>query len=117
VDDAAVVEVAGIVHRLECRDRVTELVHVDLEGEGGRARALDALVPLAAMLPGLPTVMLTPDGAVCAIHGRDLGTSDFSTGRAGRAGFTRLVDPSGNLLGIAEPTGAQGFLHPAVVLV
>ena len=33
------------------------------------------------------------------------------------SGFVRLLDQSGQLVGIAEPTGAPGILHPSVVLV
>ena len=29
----------------------------------------------------------------------------------------RLLDPAGDLVGIAEPAGASGLLHPSVVLV
>jgi hypothetical protein len=32
-------------------------------------------------------------------------------------GFTRLLDPSGDLVGVAEPIGGAGALHPVVILV
>jgi tRNA pseudouridine55 synthase len=100
----------------------------ELEGAAtGPDKALRAMVPLARMLPTIPACRLTADGARRAIHGRDLGPTDFAEscagadGSGGRAstvsGLFRLIDPDGALVGMAEPSATSGLLHPAVVLV
>jgi tRNA pseudouridine55 synthase len=80
------------------------------------ARAASALIPLSGMLPGLAAVTLTADGVRHAGHGRDLGPGDF-IGPSSGARWLRLVDADGNLVGLAEPVGAAGLLHPSVVLM
>jgi tRNA pseudouridine55 synthase len=42
--------------------------------------ASEAMVPMARMLPSLPSVILTADGAARASHGRSLGPADLATG-------------------------------------
>jgi tRNA pseudouridine55 synthase len=80
--------------------------------------AVDALIPLAEMLPAFAAVTLTAEGVLRAVHGRELGPADTERGLAGRAShFVRLLDQSGQLIGIAEPVGATPLLHPSVVLV
>jgi tRNA pseudouridine55 synthase len=83
--------------------------------------AIDALIPLAEMLPGLASVTLTAEGVLRAVHGRQLdidkGLGLRASGLVGDSGFVRLLDQSGQLVGIAEPTDAPGVLHPSVVLV
>jgi len=87
--------------------------------------AIDALVPLAAMLPDLGCVTLTAAGAARVAHGQEVGLgdavhvstftvhpSDLSTGPC-----VRLLDPSGELVAIADQNPASGALHPSVVLV
>jgi tRNA pseudouridine55 synthase len=84
--------------------------------------ALAAVVPLAQMLPGLPALTLTHEGARRAAHGLDLGPADFDGGLVacaspGGARVFRLLDTAGDLVGVAEPIEGSGLLHPAVVLV
>ena len=83
--------------------------------------AIDAMIPPAEMLPGLASVTLTAEGVLRAVHGRELATDGGSgmttSAYAREAGFVRLLDQSGQLVGIAEPTEAPGILHPSVVLV
>jgi tRNA U55 pseudouridine synthase TruB len=117
-------------------------------------RAVDAMVPLAGMLPALPSVILTPEGVARVAHGQDIqpedhqlsglnaqlstvgrepsrlrslvGPASYGEARQSAEGataaaisdqpFVRLLDASGDLLAIAEPTAA-GLLHPSVVLV
>jgi tRNA pseudouridine55 synthase len=80
--------------------------------------AIDAMIPLAEMLPAFASVTLTAEGVLRAVHGRELGPADTERGLAGRASsFVRLLDQSGQLVGIAEPVGATPLLHPSVVLV
>jgi tRNA pseudouridine55 synthase len=80
------------------------------------AAAVSAVVPLSRMLTGLSSITLTDDGVQRALHGRDLGAADTQTG-FGIGGFVRLLDPAGDLVGIAAPAGVSGLLHPAVVLM
>lgn len=77
------------------------------------------VIPLAALLPSLPAITLTPEGASLAARGGFIGPSHV-TGPANlpKAGRVRLLHPDGRLVAIAEPRpgGAAGFLHPGVVL-
>jgi tRNA pseudouridine55 synthase len=78
----------------------------------------DAMIPLAEMLPAFASVTLTAEGVLRAVHGRELGPADTERGLAGRgASFVRLLDQSGQLIGIAEPVGSTSLLHPSVILV
>ena len=80
--------------------------------------AIDGLIPLAEMLPAFASVTLTAEGVLRATHGRQLGPADTERGLSGRASsFVRLLDQSGQLVGIAEPVGASALLHPSVVLM
>jgi tRNA pseudouridine55 synthase len=101
--------------QLTLREAVA-LAEID-DRRAGRQRALDAIIPLRRMLTDLPGASLTPDGVRRAVHGRELGADAFSVPLAGRDGFVRLLDPDGNLVGVAEPGSILGLLHPAVVLV
>jgi hypothetical protein len=79
------------------------------------------MIPPAEMLPGLSSVTLTAEGVLRAVHGRELamdrGAGMMTSASARDSGFVRLLDQSGQLVGIAEPTAAPGILHPSVVLV
>jgi tRNA pseudouridine55 synthase len=91
--------------------------------EGDPAVAVARLIPLSKLLLYLPLVRLTAEGARRARHGRDVGPADAVDARlpAPAAGgvfpLCRLMDPSGDLLGLAEAAAATGFLHPSIVLV
>jgi tRNA pseudouridine55 synthase len=103
--------------------------------ERDRDPALTRLVPLAGMLRGLSSVVLTSQGVSHVCHGRDLGPADLApessmpggssgpdldieaaTGLAGPR-WIRLLDRDGALLGLARQTAASHVLHPSVVLV
>lgn len=102
--------------------------------EATPARADDALVPMADMLPQLPALRLTDAGAVRARHGAWLDASDVagsldppvraSAGLgAPNAPLVRLLSPTGVLVGIARASSTSGpspeaawALHPEVVL-
>jgi hypothetical protein len=75
-----------------------------------------AVVPLGEMLPELPALVLTPEGARRAIHGQDLGPRDAVRSSAESAPLVRLLDAGGDLLAIAESSRSPGLLHPFVVL-
>jgi tRNA pseudouridine55 synthase len=84
--------------------------------------ALAAVVPLAEMLPALPALTLTDEGARRAGHGLDLGPGDFDGGIVacpfrGSARLFRLLDTAGDLVAVAQPIEGSGLLHPSVVLV
>jgi len=80
-------------------------------------RARGRMIPLARMLSDLAAITLTSEGLAHAVHGRNLGPADTEQG-AWRADalFVRMLDSAGELVGIASPAEAPGFLHPSVVL-
>jgi hypothetical protein len=72
------------------------------------------------MLPSLAAAFLNERGEQRVAHGHDLGPADVreiraSTGSA-PGNDVRLIDRAGRLVGIGQPTGAPGLLHPSVVL-
>jgi tRNA pseudouridine55 synthase len=89
-------------------------------------RAVEAMVPLAEMLPALPSLVLSAEGASRVTHGHDVRPWDQLSAVGSQPSarpespvsspFVKLLDARGDLLAIAEPTGA-GLLHPSVVLV
>ena len=85
--------------------------------ENDRDAALAAVIPLDRMLLSLPAVLLTEQGARHAAHGRDLSAADVAGGTIGAAEVCRLLNQSGELVGIGQPARAPGLLHPSVVLV
>jgi tRNA pseudouridine55 synthase len=103
----------------------------------GQAMTLDALVTvqrpedvvligLDEMLPGMPAVVLTPEGLKRAVHGHDVGPQHASSpwplatgtgaGTESPGAYVRLQGPAGDLVAIADHSGPPGLLHPAVVL-
>jgi tRNA pseudouridine55 synthase len=90
---------------------------VDRRPEEAAAR----VIPLAALLPSLPALTLTPEGASLAARGGFIGLSHVAGTAANlpEAGRVRLLHPDGHLVAIAEPRGggdSRHFLHPGVVL-
>jgi tRNA pseudouridine55 synthase len=93
---------------------------VDRRPEDAAAR----VIPLAALLPSLPAITLTPEGASLAARGGFIGLSHVTgPSTLPRGGRVRLLHPDGHLIAIAEPrAGADPaghlphFLHPNVVL-
>ena len=85
-------------------------------------RAAAAIVPLAGVLPELPSFVVTAEGASRVGHGQDVRPEDQLSRLNAQPSalspqpFVRLLGPGGELLAIAERTGA-GLLHPSVVLV
>jgi tRNA pseudouridine55 synthase len=94
------------------------------DGTEGRAQALNSIIPLPNVLPGMPKVTLTDEGVRHAAHGSAIGPADvaghmpdLSHAPGGTHAFIRLVTPEGELAAIAKG-GAQGdVLHPVVVLM
>src|SRR5262245_12749500 len=95
--------------------------------ESDRERARAAVLPLAAMLPELPAVALTPEGVRHAIQGRELKPRDLGFGiwdseaesriPNPESPYVRMLDSAGALVGIARPSKSPGSLHPSVVLM
>ena len=88
-------------------------------GADGPLPLHDRLIALAALLPELPAVVVTPQGALRASHGNLLRPADIAAGagRPARGGDdVRVCDDAGSLLAIATPA-AGGALHPRIVLV
>jgi tRNA pseudouridine55 synthase len=84
--------------------------------ERSREDALEALVPMDAMLPHFQAVVLTDEGLLRAVHGRNISGAEVASGSLTTTGPMRLVDQLGQLVGIGETTGVSGVLHPSVVL-
>jgi tRNA pseudouridine55 synthase len=80
-------------------------------------RTAAAILPMAAILPGLASVVLTTDGVRHAQQGRDLGPADGVAPHTRGADRVRLLDEAGILVGIAKPSSTPGLLHPCVILM
>jgi tRNA pseudouridine55 synthase len=108
-----------------CRTRSGEFrldEAVTLEAiESDPGDTLGLIIPLRALLTRFPSVVLTSDGVERALHGQELRPQDSAIGdfglRIADYGLVRMLDSSGELLGIAEPSRTSGLLHPSVVLV
>jgi tRNA pseudouridine55 synthase len=81
-------------------------------------QAAARVIPLTALLPSLPGITLTPEGASLAARGGFIGPSHVTKLLPlPQGGRVRLLHPDGHLIAIAEQRGgADGFLHPGVVL-
>jgi tRNA pseudouridine55 synthase len=88
--------------------------------ERSRDDAVEAVLPMESMLPQFAEVVLTDEGLLRALHGRDIGAADVASTNPSNLSnpldHVRLVDQLGQLVAIAEPTGVPGVLHPSVVL-
>jgi tRNA pseudouridine55 synthase len=73
------------------------------------------VLPMAALVPELPLVAVSPDGVGRLRHGRELAAEHVTGPLPSTARRCRLVDPAGALLAVGEVRG--GFLHPVVVLM
>jgi tRNA pseudouridine55 synthase len=93
------------------------------EGVAGFERARAAVIPLRNMLHDVVGLALTPNGVRRALSGCNLGPGDvageFPPAQGESTGTPRvkLLDPAGNLVGIAEPVASSALLHPVVVLM
>jgi tRNA pseudouridine55 synthase len=83
-------------------------------------RAMAQIIRLGRLLPDVPSVVLTMEGVRRAGQGQDLTPGDAVGGLSegwSTQRIVRLLDMSGDLVGIAEPAARPGFLHPSVVLI
>jgi tRNA pseudouridine55 synthase len=81
------------------------------------------VIPVEALLPALPAITLTPEGASLAARGGFIGAVHTSgPANLPTHGRVRLLHPDGHLVAIAEPRSdaatepRRHFLHPNVVL-
>ena len=97
------------------RFRIEDAVTLDKVLEPG----LEGLmVPLDALLPDWPAVVLTAEGLDRTWHGRELGPGHYRglvPGEPGEAGV-RILGPDGRLVALGE-TRPGSVLHPALVLM
>ena len=112
---------AGLVRTRSGEFTMAQAVGLDvLDREPERAAA--KVIPLAALLPGLPAITLTAEGASLAARGGFVGPAHVSSTETlaalPKTGRVRLFHPDGHLVAIAEPRagGVSGLLHPSVVL-
>ena len=87
------------------------------------ADAATRIIPMTALLPALPAVTLTPEGASLAARGGFIGPAHVEGGqKLPQEGKVRLLHPNGRLVAIAEARDKRErgwvgrFLHPGVVL-
>jgi tRNA pseudouridine55 synthase len=89
------------------------LATVEKDPAGAEAR----MVPFDALLPDLPAARLDEKSARRAVHGNEIALPPGTAWQdVADAPAVRLIAPDGTLLGVAEPAGRSGFLHPTVVL-
>ena len=102
--------------------------------------SLGRIIPMPELLPALPGVVLTLEGVRQATRGGVIGPRHIAQWRgappprrslrslsqrpanndepplAGTSPHVRLLHPDGRLLAVAQPTHAEGTLHPGIVL-
>jgi tRNA pseudouridine55 synthase len=104
------------LRRLRCGDfRLADAVGLEpvlRDPEVGLAR----LVPLDALLPGIPAATLTAQGVEWVKHGRPLGPAQIAGPTPGpEVPTVRLLGQDGQFLAVADRR-EDGFLHPKLVL-
>ena len=80
------------------------------------------LIPMEKLLSDFPAVTVTSEGLARVAHGQHVRPSDLvgsvvGSVASGAAGWVRLLDGGGALVGLGVPQAASGFLHPEVVLI
>jgi tRNA pseudouridine55 synthase len=113
---------AGLVRTRSGDFTLAEAVGLDVVDRRPQDAAA-RVIPLAALLPSLPAIKLTEEGAALAARGGFIGPSHV-TGPSSlpQEGRVRLLHPDGHLVAIAEPRPGDSrgllphFLHPGVVL-
>jgi tRNA pseudouridine55 synthase len=93
-------------------DTATSLERVERDPAGVPA----LVVPMPALLPGLPAAILTDTGVRRAVQGNVVGPSEMLRGAPLDATRVRLLNDAGDLVAIASACGPPGLLHPDVVV-
>ena len=93
------------------------------EAERDAACAAAAVIPMGRMLPDFPTVTLASEDIRLAVNGRDIAANPETTNpnespipNPKSLLLVRLIDEAGDLVGLGEPSGTPGLLHPSVIL-
>lgn len=96
----------------------------DIDALRARDETAGFLLPLAALLPGLPRVDLTDEGCRRMKDGRTVGPDHLAPGEAGQAlplpgaaAVVRLFGPGGELLALARPAPPPALFAPFLVLL
>jgi tRNA pseudouridine55 synthase len=83
----------------------------------GREHLAAKVVPMTALLTDLPSVRLRGQANVERLkNGVEMGPADIVAPLGDTAPLVRLLGPEGDLVGLAKPAKAPGFLHGWVVL-
>ena len=85
--------------------------------ENNPTAAARRVIPLAGLLTTLNAVKLTHEGVRFAAHGREIGPAACEGIVPLSSAYVRLLDPSGDLIGVGVPSATPGLLHPSVVLM
>jgi len=83
------------------------------------AQVATELIPMGALLPGIPAIVVNDLGAGRTAHGNPVRLADLTPGTGfppPETGRVRVLDERGRLLAIADQR-ADGALHPKIVLV
>jgi tRNA pseudouridine55 synthase len=114
---------AGLVRTRSGDFTLTDAVGLDLLDRNPHEAAA-RVIPLAALLPSLPALTLTLEGASLAARGGFIGPSQVAyPATLPERGRVRLLHPDGRLVAIAQPRTdgdsrglVRHFLHPGIVL-
>ena len=87
-----------------------------MKGAGNREEGDVALIPLAALLPDFPWARVSDEGWRRVGHGQLVRDVDVVEQR-GHGSWTRILDPAGQLIAVAQDGPVPGSLHPSVVLI
>jgi tRNA pseudouridine55 synthase len=93
-------------------DAATSLERVERDP----AAVTGLVLPMPALLPGLPAAILTDHGVRRAVRGHTVGPPEMLQGAPPDAMRVRLLSESGELVAIASACGPPGVLHPDVVV-
>ena len=105
---------AGLVRTRSGDFTLADAIGLDLMDRNPEEAAA-RVIPMSALLPSLPAVTLTPEGASLAARGGFIGPSHVAgLLNLPRGARVRLLHPDGRLIAIAEPRA--DVLHPGVVL-
>jgi tRNA U55 pseudouridine synthase TruB len=75
------------------------------------------IVPLERLLPNMPSVTVTDEGRLRVSHGRDLETVHYALKPTPEGAWIRILDAEGRLAAVGQAGGAEGSIHPDVVLI
>ena len=104
--------------------RLADAITLDLLDRNHEAAA-EAVIPLSQLLRDLAAVVLTANGMTRAKNGCELRPGDLMPGPEGPGlhldaeapDWIRMLDPAGQLIGLARSARGSGLLHPSVVLM